>query len=61
MAKHFAARLKREKSATKDNISDFVYFDEKLTSINKKVTLNKARHAEVQNKLNDLSREVKLL
>ena len=36
-------------------------FDDKLKRFNKKVTLNKTRHAEVKNKLDDLSEKNKLI
>ena len=56
---NFAARLKQASLASKSNIADFVKqanFDEKLKNLNKKFTLNKARHVEVKNKLYDLSK-----
>ena len=48
-ADHFAARLAKEKLATKADIVDFLKkknFDEKLKNINKKVTSNKTRHTD---------------
>ena len=36
-------------------------FNRKLKNINKKVTLSKTKHVEVENKLNELSSEIKLL
>ena len=56
---NFAARLGQAKLLTKDDIVDFVRktnFDEKLININRKVTVNKARHVEVKNKLDYLSK-----
>ena len=63
MAGNFTARLKQAKLATKDDITDLVkkiYFFKKLNK-NKKIPPNKIRHVEVQNNLNDISTEVKLL
>ena len=60
---NFAARLKQANLKSKSNISDFlnkVYFDNILENLNKKVTLNKSRHVEVNN-LDDLSKKVKLI
>ena len=62
-AENFAARLKQANLKSKRNISDFlnkVYFDNILENLNKKVTLNKSRHVEVNN-LDDLSKKVKLI
>ena len=62
-AENFAARLKQANLKSKSNISDFlnkVYFDNILENLNKKVTLNKSRHLEVNN-LDDLSKKVKLI
>ena len=62
-AENFAARLKQTNLKSKSNISDFlnkVYFDNILENLNKKVTLNKSRHVEVNN-LDDLSKKVKLI
>ena len=62
-AENFAARLKQANLKSKSNISDFlnkVYFDNILENLNKKVTLNKSRHVEVNN-LDDLSKKVKLI
>ena len=44
----FGPRLAQAKLACKDHIADFVkktYFEEKLTSIKRMVTLNKTTHA----------------
>ena len=63
-ADNFAARLAQAKLATKTDIVDFVkkaYFDEKLININRKVTLNKTRHVEVKNKLDNISKKVKII
>ena len=63
MAGTFTARLKQAKLATKDDITDLVkqtYFLKKLNK-NKNIPSNEIRHVEVQNNLNDISREVKLL
>ena len=57
---HFDARLKQSKLATKHDIADFVrkaHFDKKLIDVNRKITLNKTRHGEVKNKLDDLSQK----
>ena len=62
-AENFAARLKQANLKSKSNISDFlnkVYFDNILENLNKKVTLNKSRHVEVNN-LDNLSKKVKLI
>ena len=59
-----ASRLAQTKLATKCDIADFVkkaYFVEKLININRKVTLNKARHVEIKDKLDDLSKNVKII
>ena len=45
----------------KIKIKKLTDFDEKLKSLNKKVTLNKTRHLEVKNKLDDLSEKNKLI
>ena len=59
-----AAKLAQAKIATKDDIANFskkANFNEKLININRKVTLNKTRHVEVQNKLYDLLKKVKII
>ena len=64
MVATFDETLKQVKSATKDDIDDFVkrtYFDKKLKSINKKVTSNKTKRLETEKKQNDLSEKFKLL
>ena len=51
-AENFTARLKQANLVTKGDITDFVKktnFDDKLKSLNKKVTSNKSRHVLVQN------------
>ena len=53
-AENFAARLAQAKLAFKADIDDFVRktnFDEKLKNVNKKVTSNKTKHVEAENKL----------
>ena len=58
MAENFEERLKQTKLKTKDEFVDFaekIYFDEKLKNINKKVTSNKTKHEEGEQKLNHLS------
>ena len=47
-AKHFAARLKQANLVNKTD------FDNKLTNFNKRITSNKTKHLEVQEKLNSL-------
>ena len=47
-AENFAATLKRADLANKTD------FDNKLTSFNRRITLNKAKYIEVQKKLNSL-------
>ena len=47
-AEHFTARLKPADLVNKTD------FDNKLTIFNKRITSNKTRHLEVQNKLNSL-------
>ena len=52
-AENFAARLAQAKLAFKADIDDFVQktnFDEKLKNVNKKVTSNKTKHVEAENK-----------
>ena len=64
LAENFAERLKEAKLANESDISNFAKekdFDEKLTNINKNVTLNKSKHVLVENELNELSEKVKLL
>ena len=63
MGATFDETLKQAKSATKDDIDDFVkrtYFDKKLKSINKKVTSNKTKRLETEKKQNGLSEKFKL-
>ena len=47
-AENFKARLKEVNLVTKTD------FDNKLTSFNRKITLNKTKYLEVQKKLNSL-------
>ena len=47
-AESCTAKLKQADSVNKTD------FDNKLTSINRRITLNKTKHLEVQNKLNSL-------
>ena len=72
---NFAERLKQANLANKIDIADFLKktdFVERLIKINKKVTSNKTKHVETENKVNDhitsytklmngLSGEVKLI
>ena len=56
-AYNFTVRFAQAKLAAKDDIADFVKekdFDNKLKSINKKVTSNKTKHVLVVNELDDL-------
>ena len=56
-AYNFTVRFAQAKLAAKDDIADFVKetdFDNKLKSINKKVTSNKIKHVLVVNELDDL-------
>ena len=58
------AKLKQAKLATKDDIADFLrkaYFDDKLKTINIKVTLNKTKNVLVQNELEEQQNSVKKL
>ena len=58
MTENFEERLKQAKLRTKNEFVDFaekIYFDEKLQNINKKVTSNKTKDIEGEQKLNDLS------
>ena len=55
------SRLARAKSVTKADISDFIKmkdFYNKLKSLNKKVTSNKAKHVEAENKVTDLTNKI---
>ena len=61
---NFSARLAQAKLATKVDIADFVKkasFDETHINVNKKGTLNKTRHVEVKNEVDDLSKKVKII
>ena len=58
------AKLKQAKLATKDDIADFLkkaYFDDKLKTINKKVTFNKTKNVLVQNELEEQQDSIKKL
>ena len=53
-AENFTAKLKQTNLATKGDIDDFVKrrdFDDKLKSLNKKITWNKSKHFPVENDL----------
>ena len=53
-AENFAARLAQANLASKNDISNFIKkpnFDDKLKNLNKKITLNKAKHVLLQNEL----------
>ena len=63
-ADNFAARLKIANLENKNDITNFVRkknFDEELKSYNKKVTSNETKHLLVENELDGLSEEVKLI
>ena len=64
MAVHnFAAKLAQAKLATKADIADFVkelHFHDKLNHIIKKATLNKTKHALVENKINKFKKQNKI-
>ena len=63
-ADNFAARLKIVNLENKNDITNFVRkknFDEELKSYNKKVTSNETKHLLVENELDGLSEEVKLI
>ena len=54
MTESFTVRFKQENLANKNDNADFVEkksFYEKITNINKKITLNKRKHLEIENKL----------
>ena len=54
MTENFTVRFKQENLANKNDNADFVEkksFYEKITNINKKITLNKRKHLEIENKL----------
>ena len=58
MTENFGERLKQAKLRTKNefvDVAEKIYFDEKLKNINKKVTSNKTKDIEGEQKLNDLS------
>ena len=64
MVEYFVERLKLANVTSKYDISHFVKqtdFDDKLKNLNRKVLLNKTRSVEVKNKLEDLSKKVKLI
>ena len=59
-AEKFTARLKLANLATKVDVDDLVEkanFDDKLKSLNKKVTSNKTKHVEVEEKITDLTKK----
>ena len=63
-ADNFAARLKIANLENKNDITNFVRkknFDEELKNYNKKVTSNETKHLLVENELDGLSEEVKLI
>ena len=60
-SENFEARLKQANLATNVEIADFVKktdFENKLKNLNKKFTSNKAKHEEVDKKLDDLTKKV---
>ena len=61
----FDVRLKQTNLKSKNDTDDFegkkTDFDDEIKNLNKKVTLNKAKHVLFQNELNKLSKKVKLL
>ena len=64
MTDSFAARLKQANLATNADIDDSIEktdFDDKLKNLSKKVTSNKTKHVEVENKLTDLTKKVALI
>ena len=59
-AEKFTARLRLANLATKVDIDDLVEkvnFDDKLKSLNKKVTSNKTKHVEAEEKITDLTKK----
>ena len=51
MSENFATRLAQANLATKDDIADFIKqvdFDDKLKTLNKKVTSNKTKHIKAE-------------
>ena len=64
MTHNFAARLAQAQLATKNEITAFLKetdFDNKPKKLNKKVTSNNAKHALVENELNEKSEKVELI
>ena len=58
---NFAVRVAHANLASKNDIANFVKktnFDDKLKNVNKKWTLNKIKHVEAENKINDLTNKV---
>ena len=54
MTENFTVSFKQENLANKNDNADFVEkksFYEKITNINKKITINKRKHLEIENKL----------
>ena len=63
-ADNFAARLAQAKSATKDDIADFVKktdFNNKIKRLMKKVTLNETKNILFRNELDELLVKVDLV
>ena len=64
LANNFEARLVQEHLTTKADITDFVKeadFDNKLKSVNKKVTSEKIKHVLVENELDEPTENVELV
>ena len=54
MSENFATRLAQANLATKDDIADFIKqvdFDDKLKTLNKKVTSNKIKHVKAEKRM----------
>ena len=63
-SEEFASRLAQASFASKNDIAVLIKttdFDDKLKTLSKKVTSNKARHIEVNTKLDDLEKKVKTI
>ena len=61
ISENFTAKLKQGHLATKADIVDFLEnkdFDDKIKNLNKKFTLNKAKHIEAEKKITDLTVKV---
>ena len=64
LANNFEARLVQEHLTTMADITDFVKeadFDNKLKSVNKKVTSEKIKHVLVENELDEPTENVELV